>query len=193
MSHRLTYLSNTAAEMLQGSVLFPGKTYTDQITKILAVLGSPSDEVLNRIAEERASLFVKTKLPKFEGQSLTSLFPEAPRSAIDLLSHMIVFDPHERWSCEQCLEHPFLSGLHDPTDEPTAAKRVDSLWETESTLTTTRLRSMVLEEIQQFAQRAVATNADLAVVCNTMAALPNSVSREEGACAHETSSSATHE
>jgi len=179
------------AEMLQGSVLFAGKSYTDQLTKILTVVGSPSDEILNRIAEKRASLFVKTKLPKFEGQSLLSLFPEAPEPAVDLLSHMIAFDPRERWSCEQCLAHPFFSGLHDPTDEPTATKRVDSLWEADDALTATRMRSLVLEEIQHFAQGVDATDTDLIAVCNTMATLPSAGTTANGPCAHITNSPTT--
>eukprot|EP01013_Petalomonas_cantuscygni_P043514 TRINITY_DN826_c0_g1_i1.p1 TRINITY_DN826_c0_g1~~TRINITY_DN826_c0_g1_i1.p1 ORF type:complete len:521 (-),score=79.46 TRINITY_DN826_c0_g1_i1:446-2008(-) len=41
--------------------------------------------------------------------------------AIDFLGKMLVFDPKRRWSAEELLGHPYVSALHDPSDEPVAS------------------------------------------------------------------------
>ncbi|KAH9004827.1 kinase-like domain-containing protein [Lactarius hatsudake] len=41
------------AELLLGRPLFKGKDYVDQLNKILEVLGTPSNDILRRVASER--------------------------------------------------------------------------------------------------------------------------------------------
>jgi serine/threonine protein kinase len=38
--------------------------------------------------------------------------------AVDLLKKMLTFDPKKRITVDQALEHPYLSALHCPEDEP---------------------------------------------------------------------------
>jgi mitogen-activated protein kinase 7 len=38
--------------------------------------------------------------------------------ALDLLERLLAFDPAERITVEEALEHPYLSIWHDPNDEP---------------------------------------------------------------------------
>lgn len=40
--------------------------------------------------------------------------PEASASAIDLISKLMTYDPKERLTAKQVLEHPFLQELYDP-------------------------------------------------------------------------------
>ena len=46
------------------------------------------------------------------------IFQGANPLALDLLVKMLTFDPAERITCEQALEHPYLAVWHDPADEP---------------------------------------------------------------------------
>lgn len=48
-----------------------------------------------------------------------------PRSAIDLLEKMLVFDPRKRINATESLSHEYVSPYHDPTDEPEAAEKFD--------------------------------------------------------------------
>ena len=39
------------------------------------------------------------------------------KTAIDLLERLLSFDPSERITVEETLEHPYLAVWHDPNDE----------------------------------------------------------------------------
>ena len=43
---------------------------------------------------------------------------EGRKSACDLLSQMLTWDPNVRTTCKQALAHKYLESLHDPEDEP---------------------------------------------------------------------------
>lgn len=45
--------------------------------------------------------------------------------AVDLLEHMLVFDPKGRVSASEALTFPYLAPYHDPKDEPEAQRRFD--------------------------------------------------------------------
>lgn len=38
---------------------------------------------------------------------------------------MLTFNPHKRATVEECLAHPYLEELHDPSSEPLAPKPFD--------------------------------------------------------------------
>ena len=42
----------------------------------------------------------------------------ADPNAVDLLKKMLTYDPEDRITFPQALEHPYLSALHFPDDEP---------------------------------------------------------------------------
>ncbi|KAG0637066.1 mitogen-activated protein kinase HOG1 [Tuber brumale] len=119
------------AEMLEGKPLFPGKDHVNQFSIITELLGTPPDDVIHTICSENASLipplfspFVQS-LPKRERQPLSEKFKNADPLAIDLLEHMLVFDPKKRITAETALAHEYLAPYHDPTDEPVAGEKFD--------------------------------------------------------------------
>jgi serine/threonine protein kinase len=58
------------------------------------------------------------RIPKIkEGKSLETMFPEMTPEMIDLLSHCLALDPNERWTAEQCLQHPYFDSLGDEIQE----------------------------------------------------------------------------
>ena len=55
-----------------------------------------------------------------------SYFPrDVSPTALDLLQRMLVFDPRERCSIEQALEHPYLAELHRQMEEPLCDSHFD--------------------------------------------------------------------
>lgn len=95
------------AELLGGKPLFPGKDYMDQLALIRNVLGSPSSPVIEKIGSQKAKEHMES-LPPCEKQSWSSLFPDAPEPAIDLLSRILHWDPSKRISAGEALAHPWL-------------------------------------------------------------------------------------
>jgi mitogen-activated protein kinase 1/3 len=47
------------------------------------------------------------------------LFPDANPLAMDLVEKMLTFNPDNRISVKEALEHPYFCQYHDPDDEPT--------------------------------------------------------------------------
>ncbi|PYH48750.1 mitogen-activated protein kinase mpkC [Aspergillus saccharolyticus JOP 1030-1] len=112
------------AEMLRGKPLFPGKDHINQFFLITEALGSPPDEVIERIST-KTTLQIVQSLGKRKPPVWGSLFPGADAQAVDLLGKMLVIDPDKRISAEEALEHPYLAVYHDPNDEPVAEKMFD--------------------------------------------------------------------
>ena len=42
-------------------------------------------------------------------------------AAVDLLEQLLVFDPSQRLTAAQAIQHPYLGNYHDPADEAGAA------------------------------------------------------------------------
>lgn len=106
------------AEMLNNKPLFPGKHYLDQLNHILNIIGSPSDEDLRCIQNERARGYL-INLPRKPKVPFERIFPNADANALDLLEKMLTFNPNKRITVEEALSHIYLRQYYDPDDEPT--------------------------------------------------------------------------
>ena len=104
------------AEMLSNRPIFPGKHYLDQLNHILGVLGSPSQDDLECIINEKARSYLMS-LPFKPKVPWSKLYPNADPKALDLLDKMLTFNPHKRIGVEQSLAHPYLEQYYDPADE----------------------------------------------------------------------------
>ncbi|KAL6767555.1 hypothetical protein ACKKBF_B35705 [Auxenochlorella protothecoides x Auxenochlorella symbiontica] len=105
------------AEMLGRKPLFPGKDYVHQLNLVCKVVGTPSVEEVERVANPDARAYLRS-MPYMPPIDLGSTFPAAPPAAIDLLRAMLRFDPGDRIGVRAALAHPYLAPLHDPSDEP---------------------------------------------------------------------------
>ncbi|GAC98726.1 likely protein kinase [Pseudozyma hubeiensis SY62] len=111
------------AEMHTGRPLFPGRDYHQQLSLILDVLGTPTLEEFQNINSRRSRDYIRT-MPLRKRRDFRTLFPKASPEAIDFLQKTLTFDPRNRLTVEECLQHPYLSAYHDPDDEP-GAPRLD--------------------------------------------------------------------
>lgn len=132
------------AELMGRAPLFPGEDYLDQIKRTIAVLGTPGSEDMKFIGSEPARKYIRS-LPKRNKQTWSSLYTKANPVALDLLGKMLVFNPHKRYTVEQCLAHPYFEGLHNESAEPKAKDAFD--WSFDNFEPTKEiLQNMVYEE-----------------------------------------------
>ena len=135
-------------ELLGRTALFPGENYLDQIQRIISVLGTPSYDDISYITNEQALKFIKS-LPKRSKQQFEKLFSKANPLALDLLENMLTFNPHNRYTVEDCLSHPYFADLHNPDEEPEAEKPIDWGFD-DFKLTKDKLRTVIFQEALKF-------------------------------------------
>ncbi|PAV65767.1 hypothetical protein WR25_19715 [Diploscapter pachys] len=148
------------AEMLSNRPLFPGKHYLDQLNLILAVVGSPSQEDLQCIINDKARSYL-ISLPHKPKQPWSRLYPGADPRALDLLEKMLTFNPNNRIDIEQALAHPYLEQYYDPNDEPVCEEPFTLEMELDD-LPKERLKELIWQEAELHHQRMQAEKAALA-------------------------------
>ncbi|MCO5588925.1 hypothetical protein L7F22_042886 [Adiantum nelumboides] len=104
-------------ELLNHQPLFPGKDYVHQLRSIVELIGLPNDSDLDFVKSENARRYLR-QLPRYEKQHLPEKYPKVSPLALDLVDKMLTFDSSKRISVEDALAHPYLSSLHDVSDEP---------------------------------------------------------------------------
>ncbi|KAL6474956.1 hypothetical protein MHYP_G00159960 [Metynnis hypsauchen] len=139
------------AEMLGRKQLFPGKHYVHQLQLILSVLGTPPDSIVGAIGAERVRSYVQS-LPSRAPVPFSRLYTHAEPAALDLLAAMLRFDPRERISVCQALEHPYLSKYHDSDDEPVCVPAFDFEFDRQP-MGREQIKEAILAEIQDFHQK----------------------------------------
>lgn len=105
------------AEVLLEKVLFPGKSSVNQLEIIIDLLGRPTQTELSVMNIPSAST-VLNSISNKKCKSFAEQFGNCPPEAIDLLRKMLIFNPLDRPSIEEILEHPFFEKFHCPAKEP---------------------------------------------------------------------------
>uniref|UniRef100_A0A672Q498 Stress-activated protein kinase JNK n=1 Tax=Sinocyclocheilus grahami TaxID=75366 RepID=A0A672Q498_SINGR len=114
------------AEIVRGSVLFPGSDHIDQWNKVIEQLGTPSQEFMMKL-NQSVRTYVENR-PRYTGYSFEKLFPDVlfpadsehnklkASQARDLLSRMLVIDASKRISVDEALQHPYINVWYDPAE-----------------------------------------------------------------------------
>ncbi len=87
-----------------------GVNEVDQIDRIQSVLGQPLAEVLEAFAKQSGYAARFNFAPR-AGSGIGSLIPHASAEAVDLVERLLRYDPAQRLSCAQALQHPFFAAL----------------------------------------------------------------------------------
>ncbi|KAF4593097.1 hypothetical protein EYR38_008807 [Pleurotus pulmonarius] len=135
----------------------------DQLNKILDVLGTPDDVVTKRIASDKAQAYVRS-LPFKPKKPLQTIIPSADPQAIDLLTKMLAFDPVDRITVNEALEHPWLSSYHDIKDEPECDHKFEKWRQIEELETLEQFREALWNEIEDYRREVRGMNVDLSAL-----------------------------
>uniref|UniRef100_A0A3B3VKA4 mitogen-activated protein kinase n=1 Tax=Poecilia latipinna TaxID=48699 RepID=A0A3B3VKA4_9TELE len=135
------------AEMITGTVLFPGHDSIDQLKKILNLTGTPDSSLVQKMQSKDAQSYVQG-LPSQKKKNFKEVFPTMNEKAVNLLEGMLLLDPEKRLTANQGLAHPFLSEYHDPDSEPDSKPYDDSFESLE--LDVGEWKSLIHMEIMTF-------------------------------------------
>ncbi|RDD43836.1 Mitogen-activated protein kinase 11 [Trichoplax sp. H2] len=135
------------AEMLTSRPLFPGNDHIDQLTRILELVGCPSDEFIRKIQSEAARNYV-AGMPKFPRKDFSTVFLGANPEAINLLERMLTLDSSQRIDAIEALAHPYLAEYADPDDEPSGEPFDEGFEDLE--ISVEQWKDMVYKQIEEF-------------------------------------------
>lgn len=79
---------------------------------------------------------------------------------------MLAFDPADRVTVLEALEHPWLSSYHDPDDEPTCPEKFDKWKDIEKLETLEQFREALWTEIEDFRKEVRGMNINMADMTN---------------------------
>lgn len=145
------------AELINRKPLFRGNDYIKQMNCIFDVQGTPTEEDMKVITNEKALEYIKS-LPKKEPVPFYKVFGNANMQALDLLEKMLQFNPNKRWSVEECLAHPYFKELHNEKAEILCAKPFDFEFEKHK-MDKPYLQKLMWEEIYHFRKGLKAKHA----------------------------------
>jgi serine/threonine protein kinase len=98
------------AELLLGQPLFPGESGVDQLVEIIKVLGTPTKEQIMAMNPN----YTEFKFPQIKAHPWKKVFrSRTPADAIDFISKVLVYDPSERLTPMESLQHPFFDELRE--------------------------------------------------------------------------------
>ena len=147
------------AELIAGRPIFAGKDYVDQIARINNVLGTPSPETIAKIGSARAKTYVQS-LPKMPKVPFANLFPGASPEALDLLDKLLTWDPAQRMSADEALQHPWLKAYHESNARWLAPDPFDRFDEVEMITTLPEFQSALVREAEEMRAELAALDGE---------------------------------
>lgn len=81
--------------------------------------------------------------------------------ALDLLAKMLAFDPQDRITVPQALEHPWLASYHDVTDEPECPVPYEKWRDIEKLETIDQYREALWNEIEEYRREVRSINFEM--------------------------------
>jgi serine/threonine protein kinase len=97
-------------EILALGPLFPGSDEIDEINRINSILGSPSDELLQKFFKN-SSHSSQFKFEHQKGIGVQKYLGHVSPKTIDLICKMLEYDPDKRLTANECLNHECFKEL----------------------------------------------------------------------------------
>ncbi|OMJ92347.1 hypothetical protein SteCoe_4899 [Stentor coeruleus] len=127
---------------------FPSSN-SDQLNVIFEVIGTPSDDDLRLITDEKALIYIRSfghRNPK----SLSLIYPHTHPALIHLMEQMILFNITKRCTCEEALKNSYFDTIRDVNKEKQAEVPADFEFEHIADITIKQLRGCFVEEILKY-------------------------------------------
>lgn len=142
-------------ELIGGKPMFPGSSTMNQLDRILELTGQPSDEDLESIQSPFALTMLDT-LPPVTKRSYKELYPAASDEALDMLQHLLSFNPNKRYTAVDALEHPYVAAFHNPDEEYSSDHKIEISIDDNQKRTIEEYRGKLYEDIVRRKQEKAA-------------------------------------
>nr|AAS55115.1 mitogen activated protein kinase 4 [Tetrahymena thermophila] len=103
-------------ELITNRAIFPGNSTLNQIEKVLELTGKPTQEDIESL-ESQLAWNIISSINVQKKKTFHQMFPGASEEAIDLIKKLLCFNPKNRLTVEQALEHPYVKDFHCPEEE----------------------------------------------------------------------------
>jgi mitogen-activated protein kinase 15 len=140
-------------ELILEKPIFPGNSTINQLERIVAVVGRPSPQDLAATNSNFAEAMLDS-VGRIVPKTFQDLCPKASPEAIDLMMSLMKFNPNERMSAEQALNHPYVAGFHNPRDEPSAPGPITISLPDDTRYTVSEYREKLYAEIAASKKRS---------------------------------------
>ena len=98
-------------EMVSLFPLFPGTNELDQIQKIHNIVGTPPQELLQRMKQK--SQHMDFNFTQKVGSGIEKLIPHCAPECVDLITKLLAYDPDNRLSARQAMRHPYFRDIRE--------------------------------------------------------------------------------
>jgi mitogen-activated protein kinase 1/3 len=122
-------------------------TKKDQLNMILEILGTPKEDDLTFITDEKALEYLKA-YPVAQKVPWKVKFPGASDEICDFLERSLQLNPHKRISVAEALAHPLFKGVREPEKENFTIQPIKLEFEDREIDTEAKLRALFVEEIK---------------------------------------------
>ena len=146
-------LGCTFFELIDGRILFEkAETYIELLGMIIEMLGTPSNETLKFVENQTAIDWIKNqKKCPFSKASSYLKTKDVDENTKDLLDRCLMFDPRERITARQALEHPYFQGLFEPENDLNFLKlEFDFSFEEDKNITMEKLMERLDKEVMDY-------------------------------------------
>jgi len=107
-------------EMITGEPVFPGQNDADQLLRIFKFLGAPNDTLwpsMHEYANSERTLakpeFRRNYAPECKRFYGSSKVRRIGADGIDLIQNLLLYEPYQRLTAEEALEHPYFTQTTD--------------------------------------------------------------------------------
>ena len=122
-------------------------TKKDQLNMIIEVLGTPKEQDLEFVTDEKALEYLKS-YPTASKVPWNVKFPGATDEICDFLEKTLQLNPNRRISVQEALEHPLFKSVREPEKEGAHMKTIKLDFEDEEIDTEAKLRELFIEEMR---------------------------------------------
>jgi mitogen-activated protein kinase 1/3 len=128
----------------------------DQLEMIFDVIGTPTDAEVDMMDDVEAKKYLKSFTSR-KGEGFKRRIPQADSEDRDVLEQLVCFNPEERPSAQQLLDHNIFAEVREPHKEVKAKSVATLSFKEEADISKHRLKEYIVREMRKYRAAAGST------------------------------------